>query len=172
MQRAFLGVVQWLQPLIARRLKTAMETPASPALRFLIFSLPCVAFIILFYDAEARIERWPLEVSQYPSLRDFANLWSGGIAALNGQFGALFDKTLHADTVGRLLGIPAPPLMWSYPPTALLPVLPLALLPYLPACAVIGLYICSGRNRGRPFGECRAARSDSVMPGHLHVPDL
>jgi hypothetical protein len=101
-----------------------------PSVTFLAFAVPCAVLVMLSYDCDVRIVRWPLEISHYPALRDFANLWSGGVAALSGNFEVLFDKVLHREELARLLGIPRPSLVWSYPPTAILPLVPLALLPY------------------------------------------
>ena len=120
-------------------LRESRATERSPSRTFLLWALPCAVWLAILYFGEVRIERWPNEVSGYPAFRDFVNLWSGAIAALHHQFGVLFDRNLHDAEIGRLLAIPPPPLIWSYPPTALLPVLPLALLPYSWACAAWSL---------------------------------
>jgi hypothetical protein len=120
-------------------LRESCATARSPSRTFLLWALPCVVWLAIIYFCEVRIERWPREVSGQPAFRDFVNLWSGAIAALHHQFGLLFDRNLHDAEIGRLLAIPPPRLMWSYPPTALLPMLPLALLPYSWACAAWSL---------------------------------
>jgi hypothetical protein len=135
-QRAYLEAVERLWPRVGRARPAGREPSFSPSLKFLSFALPCIALTLFLYDREIRLVRWPLEVSGYPAFRDFANLWSGGIAALGGDFASLFDKTLHADELVRLLGLPGTSLVWSYPPTAILPLIPLALLPYAWASAV------------------------------------
>jgi hypothetical protein len=98
--------------------------------------MPCALLIGIFYYYDVRIERWPLEVSGFPAFRDFANLWAGGIAAYNNHFACLFDEASHVTELGRRLGVPPPHLIWSYPPTALLPVFPLGMLPFEAAVAV------------------------------------
>ena len=87
-------------------LRESRATARSPSQAFLLWALPCIGWLATFYIFEVRIDRWPNEISGYPVFRDFANLWSGGIAALNHQFGSLFDRNLHDAEIGRLLAIP------------------------------------------------------------------
>lgn len=114
---------------------------ASSSRIFFFWALPCLIWLCLLYGAEIRIQKWPLEVSGYPVFRDFVNLWAGAVSVLQGHLTSVFDRGLHSAEIGRLLGIPPPSLMWSYPPTALLLVLPLGLLPFPLASAI---WICLG----------------------------
>ena len=68
--------------------------------------------------------------------RDFANLWTGGRAALTGDYGALFDADRHTRELARLLHPDLVRHYWSYPPTAFWLGLPLAALPYAAALAL------------------------------------
>ncbi len=112
----------------------------SPSRLFFYWALPCVFWLCLLYVAEIQIRKWPLEVSGYPVFRDFMNLWAGAVSVLQGHLTSVFDSGLHSAEIGRLLAIPPPSLMWSYPPTALLLVLPFGLLPFPVASAIwIGL---------------------------------
>jgi len=45
-----------------------------PSVTFLAFAVPCAILVMRSYDCDVRIVRWPLEISRYPALRDFANL--------------------------------------------------------------------------------------------------
>lgn len=110
--------------------RTIRESLGRPARRLLFGALPCAVSLFIFYYYEARVVRWPIEYSGYPAFRDFSNLWAGAVSALHGRLDAVFDRELHAGNIGRLLHIPPPPLMWSYPPTALLLVLPFGLLSF------------------------------------------
>jgi Glycosyltransferase family 87 len=76
-------------------------------------------------------------------------LWSGGIAALAGDFESLFVRERHTAELAHLLGVTNPHLVWSYPPTAFLPMLPFAMLPYAAAVAawtLVGIvaYLAAG----------------------------
>jgi hypothetical protein len=109
--------------------------------RFFLWALLCGAWLLIFYFHEVRVVNWPMEFSGYPAFRDFANFWAGAVSALHGELGAVFDSKLHDAELGGLLGIPPPPLMWSYPPTALLLMLPVGVLSFPWA---IGLWTVAG----------------------------
>ena len=103
---------------------------------FLSFAIPCFVLALKSYLSDVRIVSWPLEVGGHPAFRDFANLWAGGIAAWTAHYDVLFNRSLHAEHIAELLGVPKTNPMWSYPPTAMLLMMPFALLPYAWGCAV------------------------------------
>jgi hypothetical protein len=97
---------------------------------FLGLAVLCLPIPIMSYAGDVRIVDWPREVSGFPAFRDFANLWTGGHAALSGAYEDLFIKVRHTAEIERLLGVTHPALAWSYPPTAMIALTPFALLPY------------------------------------------
>ncbi len=105
-------------------------------LYFLGLALPGLVLIYIYYEFDVRIVDWPLSVSHFPLFRDFSNLWVGAIDAIHNRLDLLFDERAHVAELGRRLGIPGPNLIWSYPPTALVAVLPFGLLPFGIAAAV------------------------------------
>ncbi len=113
------------------KLRTLTNIRFSLSGAFFGWALPCLAWLLFFYVFEVRIVQWPLEISKFPAFRDFLNLWSGAVSALHSELASVFDKGLHEAEIRRLLDIQYDPaLVWSYPPTALLLMLPFGLLPF------------------------------------------
>ena len=128
---------------------------ASPSTLFFLFALTGIVLIYIYYEFDVRLISWPLEVSRFPAFRDFSNLWVGAVDAINHRFDLLFEEKVHIAEVGRRLGIPPPFLIWSYPPTALVPLLPFGLLPFGIAAALwtavgVAAYVCAAGLRDVP----------------------
>lgn len=69
--------------------------------------------------------------SNHPIGRDFVNIWTASVLGLGGQALEIFDVSTFHPHQEQLLGRSFPTHIWSYPPHALLFVLPLGLVPYL-----------------------------------------
>jgi hypothetical protein len=106
------------------------------AVVFLYGSLVCLPLPIRSYLDDVRVTTWPATVGGYPAFHDFANLWTAGATVRSGEYAVLFDPEQHEDDVERRLGTTTLPLIWSYPPTAMIPMIPLGALPYGAAVAV------------------------------------
>lgn len=114
------------------------------ALLFFALAILCLPIPVMSYARDVGIVDWPREVSGFPAFRDFVNLWTGGHGALTGAYEDLFVKTRHTAEIERLIGVTHPALTWSYPPTAMLPLMPFALLPFPAAAALwtgLGLFV-------------------------------
>ncbi len=63
-------------------------------------------------------------------LCDFSVFWQAGAMAAHGPAGGIYDASKFLALRQALFSLQADPLLWYYPPTALLPVLPLSRLPF------------------------------------------
>ena len=105
--------------------------------------LAALAPMFAYYLQNFRIVAWPIEISGFPAGRDFVNLWSGGRAALSGDYQLIFDAKRYALELQRLIdqSLPESALVWSYPPTAFWLGVPFAGLPFY---AALPLWMVSG----------------------------
>ncbi len=124
-------------------------TKRQPVAQFLMLSAVCWPLIALSIWRDVAIESWPMTLRGVPFQVDFANLWLGAKAGSSGDFANLFDAGRHAARAGEAFGAIDGLMVWSYPPTAILLLLPFsALTSYAVACSVwtllgIGLYIAA-----------------------------
>jgi hypothetical protein len=92
-----------------------------------------VAIAVLLGIAAPRIDSLPLQVKN----KDFANYWMAGRLALSGDGPTLFGKPAeYFEAMRAVFGADYPWHNWSYPPHAVLFLLPLGMLGFLPAMAI------------------------------------
>ncbi|QCK86867.1 DUF2029 domain-containing protein [Phreatobacter aquaticus] len=98
--------------------------------------------------------------------RDFAIIWTAAQMARQGNVAEIFDTGRFMEAAHRLVDPALSFHMWSYPPTALINVLPLGYLPYWPAYLLwnlVGLTVLFGAGR-LFFGKGLAAPLLLVSP--------
>ncbi len=138
----------------------------------------CWPLIALSLWHDVAVVAWPLTLRGVPFQVDFANLWLGARAGASSDFGALFDMGSHIARASEVFGHVSGLMVWSYPPTAMLLLLPFSLISnYGFAClawTVLGLslYIAalthgqSGRaNKPSVGGLAAVIAATAFVPG-------
>jgi alpha-1,2-mannosyltransferase len=85
-----------------------------------------------------------LDLSGKPVGADFVAYWAGARVARNDHPAAVFSREKIYAVEREVVGTEITPMIWNYPPTFLLMVLPLSFLPYLVAFAVWLSVTCLG----------------------------
>lgn len=115
-----------------------MTIPAKLRIYWLVLALGTVALLGLI----SAVGSWPFAADGQVVITDFATVWAGGVRALSGQAGLVYELAKHEAFYAALIHQPpADGLTFGYPPTALLVFAPFGLLPYGPALAI---YLLAG----------------------------